>query len=487
MEDDLGIPSALFAPPVRDSIVEMGKSQVGFMSIFALPLFQGVTGVMPAMRFSVDEMTTNKSIWESKIISGRETERLQQREVAPQLDSYRLTPRSKGSSHTASVPLSTGLSPSSHVKTPSGRHSPQSSLTTPTRGSPEESRRSSHGTIRHPVTNGASSAPNHTTHMVHAAPLSPPSSKGATLPADTQSESSAAAFSAASDIAAESERVEKRSSSSAYSSPTPLSNTSVTTNASSHSSKSQVDRGSSAATSSELQPRLSPASANMSITNGISASHLNARTCIARRRSADHSILAVLVTSSGQSLPKATATSGVASDHCQASHDPEHVRRRSSGKSSLPSSPEWASQINSPGHDLGAMTPTTAGTSFRSVESTEQAMSKGNGSVLPSPTVTDDGSERENGGANVVFGNGNGHGHMNDHEKGEKDRRKGAGHGYVTGPKQTSEEWTTSDMDSERERERERDEKERQRLRHRNSRWKLKFWKGGKRIVSEAV
>ena len=486
MEDDLGIPSALFAPPVRDSIVEMGKSQVGFMSIFALPLFQGVTGVMPAMRFSVDEMTTNKSIWESKIISGRETERLQQGEVVPQLDSYRLTPRSKGS-HTASVPLSTELSPSSHVKTPSGRHSPKSNLTTPTRDSPEESRRSSHGTIRHPVTHGPSSVQSHTTHMVHAAPLFRPSSTGATLPTNAQSESSTAASSAASDIAAESERVKKRTSSSAYSSRTPLSNTSVTTNASSHSSKSQVDRGSSAATSGELQPRLSPVSANMSITNGTCASNLNARTSIARRRSADHSILAVLVTSSGQSLPKATATSGLASDHCQASHDPKHVRRRSSGKSSLPSSPEWASQINSPGHDLGAMTPTTAGTSFRSVESAEQLMSNGNGSILPSPTVTDDGSERENGGANVVYGNGNGngngHGHMNDHGKGEKDRRKGGGRSYVTGPKQTSEDWTTNGMDSERER----DDKEQRRLRHRNSRWKLKFWKGGKRIVSEAV
>jgi len=68
MEQDLGIPSALFAAPVRE-IVELGKSQIGFMNMFAIPLFQGVTDVMPAMRFCVDELQRNKSVWERKIIA----------------------------------------------------------------------------------------------------------------------------------------------------------------------------------------------------------------------------------------------------------------------------------------------------------------------------------------------------------------------------------------------------------------------------------
>jgi 3',5'-cyclic-nucleotide phosphodiesterase len=66
MEQDLGIPSALFAAPVRE-IVELGKSQVGFMNMFAIPLFQGVTNVMPAMEFAVDELQRNKSAWEYRI------------------------------------------------------------------------------------------------------------------------------------------------------------------------------------------------------------------------------------------------------------------------------------------------------------------------------------------------------------------------------------------------------------------------------------
>lgn len=71
METDLGIPSALFAAPVRE-IVELGKSQIGFMNLFAIPLFQGVTDVMPAMGFCVEELQRNKAGWEQKIAEEQE-------------------------------------------------------------------------------------------------------------------------------------------------------------------------------------------------------------------------------------------------------------------------------------------------------------------------------------------------------------------------------------------------------------------------------
>ena len=74
MEKDLGIPSALFAAPVRE-IVELGKSQIGFMNMFAIPLFQGVTDVMPAMEFCVEELHRNKSAWELKIKEEQERAR----------------------------------------------------------------------------------------------------------------------------------------------------------------------------------------------------------------------------------------------------------------------------------------------------------------------------------------------------------------------------------------------------------------------------
>ena len=75
MEKDLGIPSALFAAPVRE-IFELGKSQIGFMNMFAIPLFQGVSDVMPGMEFCVEELHQNKLAWETKI--KEEQERVRQ-------------------------------------------------------------------------------------------------------------------------------------------------------------------------------------------------------------------------------------------------------------------------------------------------------------------------------------------------------------------------------------------------------------------------
>lgn len=60
--------SCLFGgPPVKEDTIKLGESQIGFMNIFARPLFEAVTDVLPAMRFAVDEILTNKAIWEQKI------------------------------------------------------------------------------------------------------------------------------------------------------------------------------------------------------------------------------------------------------------------------------------------------------------------------------------------------------------------------------------------------------------------------------------
>lgn len=68
MEDELQMPSCLFGgPPVRDDVIKLGESQIGFMNIFARPLFESVTDILPGMRFAVDEILTNQSIWETKI------------------------------------------------------------------------------------------------------------------------------------------------------------------------------------------------------------------------------------------------------------------------------------------------------------------------------------------------------------------------------------------------------------------------------------
>ncbi|KAK4988012.1 3',5'-cyclic-nucleotide phosphodiesterase [Elasticomyces elasticus] len=68
MEKELDLPTCLFGgPPVRNDVIKMGESQIGFMNIFARPLFEGVTDILPAMNFSVAELSTNKSTWEKRI------------------------------------------------------------------------------------------------------------------------------------------------------------------------------------------------------------------------------------------------------------------------------------------------------------------------------------------------------------------------------------------------------------------------------------
>ncbi|KAI5247153.1 HD-domain/PDEase-like protein [Aureobasidium subglaciale] len=68
MEKELNLPTCLFGgPPDREDLVKLAESQIGFMSIFAGPLFEGITAILPAMNFSTVEIETNRTIWEEKI------------------------------------------------------------------------------------------------------------------------------------------------------------------------------------------------------------------------------------------------------------------------------------------------------------------------------------------------------------------------------------------------------------------------------------
>lgn len=68
MEKDVGIPTTLFGgPPELGNIIKLGNSQNSFMNIFARPLFEAVTDILPAMAFAVNEMKTNQEIWTEKI------------------------------------------------------------------------------------------------------------------------------------------------------------------------------------------------------------------------------------------------------------------------------------------------------------------------------------------------------------------------------------------------------------------------------------
>ena len=68
METEVGIQTTLFGgPPELGNLIKLGNSQNNFMNIFALPLFEGVTDILPAMMFAVDEMKMNQETWTRKI------------------------------------------------------------------------------------------------------------------------------------------------------------------------------------------------------------------------------------------------------------------------------------------------------------------------------------------------------------------------------------------------------------------------------------
>ncbi|KAJ4268466.1 3',5'-cyclic-nucleotide phosphodiesterase [Fusarium torreyae] len=66
MESELSIPSSLMTPPKQD-MLSLAQGQLGFMNLFATPLFQGVADIMPAMQYTVDELEMNKSLFELKL------------------------------------------------------------------------------------------------------------------------------------------------------------------------------------------------------------------------------------------------------------------------------------------------------------------------------------------------------------------------------------------------------------------------------------
>lgn len=65
MEEELEIKSSLMAPPKKD-MLSLTNAQLGFMNMFAIPLFQGVADLMPSMRYVVDELEINRQRFEKK-------------------------------------------------------------------------------------------------------------------------------------------------------------------------------------------------------------------------------------------------------------------------------------------------------------------------------------------------------------------------------------------------------------------------------------
>ncbi|CAN8096705.1 unnamed protein product [Discula destructiva] len=66
MEKELEIPTSLMAPPLTERASQF-RSQLNFMSMFALPLFQGVVDLLPNMQYTVAELQGNFDLFQHKV------------------------------------------------------------------------------------------------------------------------------------------------------------------------------------------------------------------------------------------------------------------------------------------------------------------------------------------------------------------------------------------------------------------------------------
>ncbi|KUI60532.1 3',5'-cyclic-nucleotide phosphodiesterase regA [Cytospora mali] len=66
MEKELEIQTSLMAPPLTERASQF-RSQLNFMNMFAIPLFQGVAEVLPSMKYCVAELTVNSELFQQKI------------------------------------------------------------------------------------------------------------------------------------------------------------------------------------------------------------------------------------------------------------------------------------------------------------------------------------------------------------------------------------------------------------------------------------
>ena len=82
MESELEIPTALMAPPLKDS-TSMFRAQINFMSLFAIPLFTGVVEILPELQYCLDELETNRGLFTKKVAATSSPERKLVQDGAP--------------------------------------------------------------------------------------------------------------------------------------------------------------------------------------------------------------------------------------------------------------------------------------------------------------------------------------------------------------------------------------------------------------------
>lgn len=172
MEKELGIPTTLFGgPPELGNVIKLGKSQISFMNIFARPLFEAVTDILPAMSFTVEETKRNQNVWDDKIKEEQDSPTRGERTEGS--SDQPLSPRSMSPPKLASMP------DSSHPEgLPASRTTSDLPLTSmDTSGTVSDPRRKSSSSPHHQATLHAKSTSSRHSSASHVPGLPPSSSQ----------------------------------------------------------------------------------------------------------------------------------------------------------------------------------------------------------------------------------------------------------------------------------------------------------------------
>ena len=93
MEQQVGMETTLFGgPPELGNMLKLANGQIGFMTIFAHPLFANVADIIPAMSFAAEEILTNKGVWFTRAEQEKRRDQVRRESTQP---SGAVSPRSQ--------------------------------------------------------------------------------------------------------------------------------------------------------------------------------------------------------------------------------------------------------------------------------------------------------------------------------------------------------------------------------------------------------
>lgn len=138
LESELQIPTCLFGgPPDQGDLLAAAQSQKGFMNLFGVPLFQGISELIPNVSCTIAELNNNREVWERKIADetarrevedpGRSSSRTYGSVTDSQVEEARMRKRE---SEPAAVPIQVPQTPTSAVRRQPGIESGAQGATT---------------------------------------------------------------------------------------------------------------------------------------------------------------------------------------------------------------------------------------------------------------------------------------------------------------------------------------------------------------------